>query len=149
MLIYSWCSYECTCSKIVCKHYTCNLLVISATLKIAIFLYHIPVYYFTVLTIYKPVHTHVNRITTKCYSHSSSCRQDVAFSLLMSDKYSTKIILLLRYMFSLIYRLLTIWFKSHLSLAPTYWYVVVWEFWINYIMGHMWVTLWHNYWMIW
>jgi len=36
-----------------------------------------------------------------------------------------------------------------ISLAPFYWNGSAWEIWRNPIMGHMWVTLRHEYIMIW
>ena len=41
-----------------------------------------------------------------------------------------------------------IWLQSYLLLAPCYWYAA-WEIWGNPTTGQMWVTLCHEYKMIW
>jgi hypothetical protein len=39
--------------------------------------------------------------------------------------------------------------RSEQIFGPIYWYVAAWKIWRNPVMGHMWVTLCHEYIMIW
>ena len=73
---------------------------------------------------------------------------DCSFHCFIVQKYlcswiSIKFILL--QCWTIQYRVMSIWSKSHLSLAPQYWYVAAWEIWRKHITGHMRVTLCHEY----